>query len=210
MGYEDIAESVISGDIDGIQAQVDRYLADGATANEIIEQGLLGGMAVVGKRFKEGDMFIPEVMRSARAMNDVMVMLEPLMMGQAVASAGKMVIGTVAGDLHNIGKDLLSMVLRSSGFQVIDLGVGVTAEAFLEAVLREKPDVLGLSALLTTTMPAMQQAVKLIRSDPAAASVKIIIGGAPVNAAFADEIGADAYAPDAGSALETMQELVSV
>jgi len=208
VSYEDLAQSVMEGDIDGIKPKVEAHLAKGAPAGDIIAQGLLPGMNVVGRRFRDGDMFIPEVMRSARAMNDAMLVLEPLIVGESVPSQGRIVIGTVLGDVHNIGKDLVIMLWKSGGFEVIDLGVNVPPAVFVQAIEKERPQILGLSALLTTTMPAMTDVIQAVEAAGLRNGLRIVVGGAPVNREYALQIGADGYAPDAGGALQMAKDLV--
>jgi 5-methyltetrahydrofolate--homocysteine methyltransferase len=207
--HNELREAIIGGHLDRIDELVRQQLDAGVAPAEIINQGLLPGMEVVGHSFRAGDMFIPEVMRSAKTMNQAMAILEPLVVGQQMATQGKVLIGTVDGDLHNIGKDLVSMLMKSAGFEVIDLGINVAASSFVQAVRDHQPDVVGLSALLTTTMPAMKATIDALRSNGLLDSCKVIVGGAPVNQQFADEIGAHAYAADAGAALEVTKELVA-
>jgi 5-methyltetrahydrofolate--homocysteine methyltransferase len=157
-------------------------------------------MDIVGEKMESGDMFIPEVLMSAQAMSISVEILKPLLAEGESSSAGKVVIGTVKGDLHDIGKNLVVMMMESAGFEVIDLGVDVDPAKFVEAIKVNKPNIVGLSALLTTTMPMMKKSIQSIEESGLRDSLKIIVGGAPVNKAFADEIGADGYAPDAGSA----------
>jgi 5-methyltetrahydrofolate--homocysteine methyltransferase len=157
-------------------------------------------MDIVGEKMESGDMFIPEVLMSAQAMATSVEILKPLLAEEESSSAGKVVIGTVKGDLHDIGKNLVVMMMESAGFEVIDLGVDVDPAKFVAAIKENKPNIVGLSALLTTTMPMMKKSIQSIEESGLRDGLKIIVGGAPVNKAFADEIGADGYAPDAGSA----------
>jgi len=208
--YTDLQESLIAGDEAGVKELVAKLLGQGAVPGAIISDGLIAGMAEVGKRFKAGDMFIPEVMLCARVMSAGMTMLEPLLVGMQMPNAGKVVIGTVEGDVHNIGKDLVSMMIRSAGFHVVDLGVQVPCEKFAEAVAQHSPDVLGMSALLTTTMPMMREVIELLEKRDLRDRVKIIVGGAPVTQEFADKIGANGYATDAASAVDKVKELLGI
>jgi 5-methyltetrahydrofolate--homocysteine methyltransferase len=208
--YTDLQESLIAGDEARVKDLVTKLLGQGAVPGAIISDGLIAGMAEVGKRFKAGDMFIPEVMLCARVMSEGMNMLEPLLVGTRMPSAGKVVIGTVEGDIHNIGKDLVSMMLRSAGFGIVDLGVQVPCEKFAEAVAEHKPDVLGMSALLTTTMPMMRAVIEVLEKRDLRDRVKIIVGGAPVSQEFADKIGANGYATDAASAVDKVKELLGL
>jgi 5-methyltetrahydrofolate--homocysteine methyltransferase len=202
-----ITETLISGDADTLQELVQQALGAGTPANEILQNGLIGGMDVVGARMESGEMFIPEVLMAGMAMGIAVEILKPLLIDGQASSAGKVIIGTVKGDLHDIGKNLVVMMIESAGFEVIDMGVDVEPEIFVEKIKEVKPNIVGLSALLTTTMPMMQKTVEAIAEAGLRDSLKIIIGGAPVNQAFADEIGADAYAADAGSASKMAKEM---
>jgi len=195
-----ITETLITGDGDKLKELVQAAVDAGVPANEILQKGLIVGMDIVGEKMESGDMFIPEVLMSAKAMSISVEILKPLLAEGESSSAGKVVIGTVKGDLHDIGKNLVVMMMESAGFEVIDLGVDVDPAKFVEAIKENKPNVVGLSALLTTTMPMMKKSIQGIEESGLRDSLKIIVGGAPVNKAFADEIGADGYAPDAGSA----------
>lgn len=176
---------------------------------EIISEGLIRGMSVVGQRMKSGEMFIPEVLMSANAMNKGMEILKPLIAGEESLKiyAGKVIMGTVEGDVHSIGKSIVSTILESSGFTVLDIGVDVPADKFIEAVKHEQPKILGLSALLTTTMPRMKDVIEALKEAGFREKVWVMVGGAPVTQGFADSIGADGYAPDAVSALDKAKEL---
>jgi len=202
-----ITETLISGDADTLLELVQQALSAGIPANEILQNGLIGGMDVVGAKMESGEMFIPEVLMAGRAMGIAVEILKPLLIDGQASSAGKVIIGTVKGDLHDIGKNLVVMMIESAGFEVIDMGVDVEPEIFVEKIKEVKPNIVGLSALLTTTMPMMQKTVEAIAEAGLRDSLKIIIGGAPVNQAFADEIGADAYAADAGSASKMAKEM---
>ncbi len=177
-------------------------------ADKILEQGLIAGMNVVGTRFKNCEMFLPEVLTAARAMKAGVEQLEPLFAAAGVKPAGKILIGTVKGDLHDIGKNLVAIMLRGAGFEVIDLGVGVSAQKFLDAVVAHQPDIVGMSALLTTTMMQMKTNVTALTEAGVRGRVKVIIGGAPVTRAFAEEIGADAYGRNATDAVDKARELM--
>jgi 5-methyltetrahydrofolate--homocysteine methyltransferase len=195
-----ITDTLISGDGEILKGLVQNALDSGIPANEILQKGLIAGMDIVGEKMENGDMFIPEVLMAAQAMGISVEILKPLLAEGEASSAGKLVIGTVKGDLHDIGKNLVIMMMESAGFEVIDLGVDVEPEKFVEAIKANKPNIVGLSALLTTTMPMMKKSVDCITKAGLRDTLKILIGGAPVNQAFADEIGADGYAPDAGAA----------
>jgi 5-methyltetrahydrofolate--homocysteine methyltransferase len=196
-----LQEVLIAGDGDKVTELVQAALDEGANAADLLNQGLISGMDIVGEKMKNGDMFIPEVLMSARAMSMAVEILKPLL-GEGGTSLGKVIIGTVKGDLHDIGKNLVAMMLESAGLEVIDLGVDVAPEVFVENVVKLKPDVVAMSALLTTTMPMMKATVDAIAEVGFREQVKIIVGGAPVNQSFADEIGADGYSSDAGSAAQ--------
>ena len=204
-----ITETLITGDGAALQEQVQAALDAGIGADDILQKGLIAGMDIIGEKMESGEMFIPEVLMAGQAMANSVEVLKPLLAEGGASSAGKIVIGTVKGDLHDIGKNLVVMMLESAGFEVIDLGVDVEPEIFIEAVRDNKPDILGLSALLTTTMPWMKKSVEVINESGLRDSVKILVGGAPVNQAFADEIGADAYAADAGSASKAAKALLA-
>jgi len=206
--FKELQESLIAGKEAKVKELITKFLGERVAPGVIISEGLIAGMAEVGKRFRDGDMFIPEVMLCARVMSAGMTILEPLLVGTQLPTAGKVVIGTVEGDVHNIGKDLVSMMLRSAGFAIIDLGVQVPSEHFVQAVAEHKPEVLGMSALLTTTMPKMKEVIQLLERRGVRDRVQIIVGGAPVTQEFADEIGANGYAPDAGSAVDKVKEML--
>ena len=208
--FEKLSESVIKGEEEKVKELVQEAIDDGLEPSEIINQGLISGMNVVGKRFKEGDMFVPEVLLSARSMKGGMELVKPLLVEGDMEEAGKVLLGTVEGDLHDIGKNLVGMMMESGGLEVINLGTDVTAEEFAEAVREHKPDVLGMSALLTTTMLEMQNTIEVLIEEGLRDTVKIIVGGAPVTKEFADEIGADGWAPDAASAKDLVFELAEV
>ena len=207
--FEKIAERLIVGKIDEVKELSQQALDQGATPRDIIDKGLLAGMDVVGKRFKAGDMFIPEVLLCARCMHGAMDILKPLLSEADAAGVGIYVIGTVEGDLHDIGKNLVSMMLQGSVFEVIDLGTNIKPQQFVDAVREHKPTILGLSALLTTTMPKMEETINALKEAGIRDQVKIMAGGAPVTQAFVDEIGADAYGANAASATEKAKELMA-
>ena len=197
-----IASNVYDGDDDAVAGLVQEALDQGLAPQDILSGGLIAGMDEVGKDFKAGELFVPEVLIAARAMHAGMGVLRPLLAESDVPSAGKFVIGTVEGDLHDIGKNLVRMMIEGAGFETIDLGTDVKAAAFVEAVREHRPALVGMSALLTTTMVNMKGTIEALEEAGLRDSVKVMIGGAPVTAAFAKEIGADAYAPDAASAVD--------
>ncbi len=202
-----LADAVIKGDQNTAMDITKSALADGTAAKSILNEGLIAGMDVVGKRFKNNEVYIPEVLISARAMKMAMQILEPELVKAGVEPIGKLLIGTVRGDLHDIGKNLVAMMLKGAGFDVIDLGVDVTPEKFVEQVKAGNVNLVGMSALLTTTMPGMENTVKALKDS--GHPVKIMIGGAPVTKEYADKIGADGYAADAASAVDIAKSLVA-
>jgi len=208
--YEELQESIIAGQRDKVKEVVNTLLDSNTAPIEIISEGLIGSMSIVGQKMKSGEMFIPEVLASAHAMNEGMGMLKPLITGDESSSlfASKALMGTVQGDLHNIGKKIVSMILESGGFTVVDLGVDIPADKFVEAVKQEQPNILGLSALLTTTMPRMKDVINALKEAGVRDKVRVIVGGAPITQDFADSIGADGYAPDAASALDKAKQLL--
>ncbi len=205
--FSAITDALTVGDTETVVRLVQEELDRGAGANDILNNGLIYGMDIVGEKMQTGDMFIPEVLMAARGMSEAVAVLKPHLSDDDMNSAGHMVIGTVKGDLHDIGKNLVTMMVESAGFQVTDLGVDVAPETFVEAVREKKPTIVGLSALLTTTMPMMEQTLQLLSESGDRDGVKIIVGGAPVNEGFADRIGADGYAADAGSAVKLVKSL---
>lgn len=196
------------GDMDAVEAATRKAIDEGMSPKEILDNGLILGMEAVGRDFKAGDLYIPEVLLCARAMHAGMEVLRPLLEESGVPARGKLVIGTVAGDLHDIGKNLVSMMFQGAGFEVIDLGVDVSPEKFIEAVRAENADLVGMSALLTTTMPSMKATIDALIQEGLRDKVKVLIGGAPVTAKYAQDIGADSFASDAGSAVEAAQNLI--
>ena len=202
-----IAKKLYKGDSEAVAELIQDALDDGMAPSEVLNNALLAGMEEVGRDFKAGDLFVPEVLFSARAMQAGMDVLRPLLADSDISSAGKYVLGTVKGDLHDIGKNLVRMMLEGAGFDGVDLGVDIEPSAFVDAVREHKPDIVGMSALLTTTMTQMKTTIEALEEAGLRDSVKIMIGGAPVTAAFADQIGADAYAADAASAVDVAREL---
>lgn len=206
-----ILEEIKAAVIDGRPKRVKEYtmqaVAEGVDANDIINDGLIAGMNVIGILFKRDEIYVPEVLIAAQAMHVGMGVVRPLLTKSSTEEKGTVVIGTVNGDMHDIGKNLVSMMLDCSGYRVIDLGVNVPPERFIQAVMEHKPQVVGLSALLTTTMPEMKKV--LVQLQPHRPSIKVIVGGAPVTQKFADEIGADGYAANAASAVEKIGMLLA-
>ena len=206
---DSIKETLKKGDIEKLKELVQGELDQGVAATEILNDGLVSGMDEVGEMMETGEMFIPEVLRSAKTMGAAVEILKPLLGEDEISASGKIVIGTVKGDLHDIGKNLVKMMLQSSGFEVFDLGVDVSPEQFVAAIKENDPDIVGFSALLTTTMEMMQKTVDAVVESGCRDQIKIIIGGAPVTQKFADEIGTDGYAPDAGSAIKLAKSLMA-
>jgi 5-methyltetrahydrofolate--homocysteine methyltransferase len=205
-----MAESLIAGKVDEVTDLTRQALDANVSSKDILEKGLLAGMEVVGKRFKANEMFIPEVLRCAKCMHGAMEILRPLLAESGVKTAGTFVIGTVKGDLHDIGKNLVGMMFEGAGFKVIDLGTDLAPAAFVEAIKEHNANLFGMSALLTTTMPKMGETINAIKEAGLRDQVKIMIGGAPVTGEFAKEIGADAYASNAASAVDTGKELLGL
>lgn len=206
---QEIAENVIAGNDKRVRELTQVAIDKGAQASEILEKGLLAGMNVVGQRFKEADMFIPEVILSARAMDAGIDVLRPLLMeGGNFQSLGCIVLGTVKGDIHEIGKNLVGILLRSVGFEVVDLGINVSPQTFIEKALEKNARLIAMSALLTVTMPAMKDIIVELKRQGLEAKIRTLVGGAVVNQKYADEIGADGYAPDAAGAVECAKSLM--
>ncbi len=206
---EQISTAVIEGNLDDIEDLTDDALDEGLNAEEILDKGLMAGMDYVGVEFKAGNMFVPEVLRSAKTMQLAMDILKPLLIESGAKAAGKVLLGTVKGDLHDIGKNLVGMMCEGAGFEIKDIGKDVSPEEFVEAVKEWKPDILGMSALLTTTMRAMEGTIKSLEEAGLRDRVKVIIGGAPVTQTFADQIGADGYASNAASAADLAKKWLS-
>jgi len=202
-----ISTAIISGKREDIGKLTRDALDSGHSAEDILYKGLMPGMDHVSKEFKKGDMFVPEVMRSARTMLNSMEILKPLLIETGAKMVGKVLLGTVKGDLHDIGKNLVGMMCEGAGFEIRDLGVDVEPDAFVAAVKEFDPDVVGMSALLTTTMRKMGDTIIALEEAGVRDQVKVMVGGAPVNQDFADKIGADAYAPDAGTAADKAKQL---
>jgi len=203
-----IRDALQHGDDQHVGRLTAEALGAGLPAGEILQQGLVAGMSVVGEQFRRREIFLPDVLLSARAMYAGLDILRPHLASAGVASRDKVVIGTVKGDLHDIGKNLVGIMLKGAGFEVVDLGHDVAPEAFVDAAVREGAALIGMSALLTTTMIRMRDVVALLRERGLAGRVRTIVGGAPVNADFAREIGADAYACDAATAVDRVKALL--
>jgi 5-methyltetrahydrofolate--homocysteine methyltransferase len=206
---QQIAEFLEKGESEKVAELTQEAIHQKLSAKEILDNGLIAGMNVVGEKFKNRDMFLPEVLLSAKAMYVGLDLLKPLFLEEGTPSAGKVVIGTVKGDVHDIGKNLVGIMLKGAGYEVVDLGKDVKAEEFVEAAKRESASAIGMSALLTTTMPVMKDVIELLGEEGLKDSIKIIIGGAPVSQDFANQIGADAYGYDAASAVKLVKDLVT-
>ena len=206
--FTGLSNAVIEGDNDQVLAKVKEAISADVDPLAIINQGLIGGMNVVGQRFKVNDMFVPEVLMSARSMNAGIELVKPLLAGGEMTNRGTVIIGTVKGDLHDIGKSLVGMMLECSGFKVIDLGVDISPEEFIAALKENNGKVLALSALLTTTMLSMKSTIEECAAQGMRNDIKVIIGGAPISQEFSDQIGADGYAGDAAAAVELVAKLL--
>jgi 5-methyltetrahydrofolate--homocysteine methyltransferase len=206
----EIASSVIDGDDERVAELTRQVIEQAAPAQSILDDGLIAGMNVVGERFKAHTIFLPDVLLAAKAMYAGMNLLKPLLIEEGIPSIGKVVIGSVRGDLHDIGKNLVGIMLKGAGFDVIDLGNDVPPENMVKAAGEQGATVIGMSALLTTTMPVMGQVVELVDKEGMAGEISTIVGGAPVNASFAQQIGASAYGFDAANAVDRVKELVGL
>jgi 5-methyltetrahydrofolate--homocysteine methyltransferase len=206
--YERISTTIIEGDAEKIGGLVQKALDQDLPAKDILDNGMVVGMGEVGVRFKAGDMFVPEVLMSADAMQAGLEILRPHLVASGVKLIGTIVMGTVKGDLHDIGKNLVNMMCEGAGFQIIDIGFNADPEKFVEAIKVHKPDVVGMSAMLTTTMRAMAHTIKAIEEAGLRDQVKIMVGGAPVDAAFAERIGADGYGSNAPAGSDLAKKLV--
>lgn len=207
--YAALNEAVIDGDVGAVESQVSRALDEGIDARSILISGLIAGMEVVGKRFTSGEMFLPEVMVSGEAMHKGLDILRPILAKSGQEELGTIVMGTVEGDIHNIGKKIVCFLLEGNGFKVIDLGVDVKADVFARAIEEHNPNILGMSALLTTTMLNMGSTIDVLKEKGIRERVKIIVGGAPITEEFAKSIGADGYAPEAGSGVEWVKKTLA-
>ncbi len=210
MDLKQIYDYTVSGNAPKVKELTQQALAEGVSPSEIITKYLIPAMAEVGDRFERNEFYVPELLIAARAMQGALAILKPLLTETDLKPAGRVVIGTVKGDLHDIGKNLVSMMLQGAGFEIIDLGVDVAPDKFVQAVKENKAQVVALSALLTTTMPSMKTTIDALEAAGLRDKVKVIIGGAPVTQRYADEIGADGYAPDANSAVRKTKELLKI
>lgn len=203
-----IKQAVLAGEMEGIAELTNQALAQGIGAREILDQALTPAMDIVGEEYEKGDRYVPEMLISAETMKGAVTVLKLLLVEAGVKARGKVVIGTVEGDLHDIGKDLVAMMLEGAGFEVVNLGTEVTAEQFVKAAKEHEPDILGMSALLTTTMIHMPGVISALKDAGLRDQIKVMIGGAPVTQGYANKIGADGYAPDAASATKLAKSLV--
>lgn len=208
--FKALTEAVMRGDISAATAETQSALDAGSDVREIIDNGLIAAMDETGDRFSKGLIFVPQMLRSAKTMQECMKLLEPQLKEGDVTSKGKVLIGTVKGDLHDIGKNLVAMMMDGAGFTITDLGVDVPPEKFVQKAQEVEPDIVAMSALLSTTMPAMPQTIEALEKAGIRGKVKVMIGGAPVTMRYAQEINADSYAPDAGSAVGEAKKLLGV
>ena len=204
-----VSETLQRGDAEKVEELVKKALEENLTPKKILEDGLIKGMDIIGTKFKNNEVYVPEVLIAARAMHAGMDILKPKLIETGVKNIGKVAIGTVKGDLHDIGKNLVKMMLEGAGFEVIDLGIDVSPDKFVEAVKEHKPNIIGMSALLTTTMVNMVEVIKALEAAGLRDKVKIMIGGAPITQNYADQIGADGCSPDAASAVDKAKTFIT-
>lgn len=208
--FKELQEALFWGDVSKVKELTQIALQERIEPKKILEQGLIKGMNVVGIKFKNNEIFLPEVLLASRAMHRGLELLQPELIKSGVKAVGKVIIGTAKGDLHDIGKNLVVMMLRGGGFEVIDLGIDVPPEKFLKASQEHQPDIVGISALLTTTMIGMIDVITILKKAGLRNKIKVMVGGAPVTQEFADEISADVYAPNAASAVDKARELLKI
>lgn len=208
--FEKMVSAVYSGDGSSVVKLIQKALDQGVSPGDIVDKGLIKGMDAVGIDFKEGTLFIPEVLIAAQSMHEGMNMVRPLLTEKSTAGLGKFVIGTVQGDLHDIGKNLVAMMMEGAGFEVVDLGIDVPVEKFVKVVKGSQPKILGLSALLSTTMPVMEDTIKELKEAGLRDKVKVLVGGAPVSRNFAEKIGADGYASDAAGTVNEARKILGL
>jgi len=205
-----LKENVISGKADEVKELTQKALDEGQDVEKVLNSALIAGMDVVGEKFKKNEFYVPEMLIAARAMKAGMEVLRPVLADKDIKGSGKVVLGTAQGDLHDIGKNLVGMMLEGAGFEIIDLGTDVPSEKFVKAVKENDAQLVGISALLTTTMLSMKDVIKAMEEAELREKVKIMIGGAPITQSYADEIGADGYAPDAASAVDKAKEILKI
>lgn len=208
--YELMHEDLYDGYKEEIEEEVHECLSRGLTPYTVLTEGLVAGMEVVGRDFRDGILFVPEVLMAAKAMKGGMAILRPLLAETGAQKIGSMVIGTVKGDIHDIGKNLVTMMMEGAGFEVFDLGINNSAEDYMEAINEHQPDILGMSALLTTTMPYMRTVIGTLKDEGIRNEMIVLVGGAPLNEAFAEDIEADAYCRDAAVAVETAKKFMMI
>jgi len=209
VNLNNVSEALQRGDAEKVEELVKKALKENLTPKKILEDGLIKGMDIIGVKFKKNEVYVPEVLIAARAMHAGMSILRPKLIETGVKNIGTIAIGTVKGDLHDIGKNLVKMMLEGAGFEVIDLGTDVSTDKFVEAVKEHQPNIIGMSALLTTTMVNMPEVIKALEAAGLRDKVKIMIGGAPITQNYADQIGADGYSPDAASAVDKAKTFVA-
>ena len=205
---EEIKDATIAGNMDKTVAAIDQAISEGMAPGDIIQKGLIEAMAVVGEKFKTNEIYVPEMLIAARAMKAGLAKLKPMMVEEEMETLATVVLGTVKGDLHDIGKNLVGIMMEGAGCNVIDLGVDITPDKFVEAVETHQPQFIGMSALLTTTMPAMKDTLSALEAAGKRGNVKVLIGGAPVTQKFADEIGADGYAENAAEVVDRIKSML--
>lgn len=210
MDLQKLIDAVLNGDIANIPAQVKQAIAEGKTPQEVLDNGLIAGMSIVGEKFKRNDIFVPEVLISAKAMHAGLDILEPLLAESNVKPKGRVVIGTVKGDLHDIGKNLVAMMLKGNGFQVTDLGIDIEPKKFIDEAVKNNADIIAMSSLLTTSMPSMKATTDLLIQQNLQGKIKTVIGGSPVTQDYATEIKANGYADNASSAVDKVKELLGL
>ena len=203
-------DAILNGDIASTPKLVEEAISDGATPEDVLEKGLIAGMADVGAKFKANDIFVPEVLIAAKAMHAAMDVLEPLLVASGVKPKATVAVGTVKGDLHDIGKNLVVMMLKGAGFQVVDLGIDIAPDIFITKAEEASASLIAMSSLLTTSMPSMKSTIEILRERGLDTKIKTVIGGAPVTQEYADDIGADGYAQDASSAVDKAKELLGL
>jgi len=208
LALEKIKAAILKGDIQQMPMLVKEAIGACISPKEVLDKGLIAGMSIVGQKFKANEIFVPEVLIAAKAMHAGLSVLEPLLIKIGVEPVGKVVIGTVKGDLHDIGKNLVAMMFKGAGFFVLDLGIDVATELFIKKAEEEGAQIIAMSSLLTTSMPSMKQVIDLLKVKGLDSKIKTVIGGAPVTQGYADQIGADGYAPDASSAVDKVKELL--
>lgn len=205
---KDIQEGLMEGDAQVVKEKTEQALALGITAKTIIHEGLMPAMQVIGEQFRVGEIFIPDVLMSSRAMHASLYVVRPLLANSKLATKGRIIVGTVAGDLHDIGKSMVTMMLEGAGYSVLDIGIDVPANAFIDAVREYKPDILAMSALLTTTMSELREVIRQLEKEGLKHDLKVLVGGGPVTGEFALAIEADAYASDSIRAIEAVNRLM--